>query len=96
MSASLQWVAIRITDTPRSETARMSSAVPIPGSSSAAIRARRAAATAVAISSRSGVAEKPYVNELPPSPSPWVTSSTWTPASSSARTTACTWSVVNR
>ena len=59
MSASLQWVAMRMIETPRSATAWMSSAVPIPGSSKAAIRACLAVATAVAISSRSGVPEKP-------------------------------------
>ena len=59
MSASVQWVAIRATWTPRSAMSRRSSATPMPGSSSTAIRALVAAATAAETSSRSSVPEKP-------------------------------------
>ena len=55
-----------------------------------AIVARFAAATAAAMSSRSSVPEKPYWKELPPRPSPWVTSMTGTPAASRPPTTAVT------
>ncbi len=59
MSASVQCVAIRTIDTPASAMYLMSSFVPTPGSISAAILARVAAFTAVAMSSRSSVSEKP-------------------------------------
>ena len=60
MSASVQCVAIRTTDTPMSRHARMSSIVPRPGSISAAMRERPAAAsTAACMSTRSSTAENP-------------------------------------
>ena len=59
MSASVQWVAMRMTETPRSATAVMSSFVPSPGSISAAIFACVASSTAAAISVRSSSSEKP-------------------------------------
>ena len=59
MSASVQCVATRTIDTPRSAHALMSSFVPSPGSISAAILARRAVSTAAFISTRSSVFEKP-------------------------------------
>ena len=59
MSASVQCVAIRTIDTPRSAQALMSSMVPRPGSISAAILAWRASSTAAFMSTRSSVSEKP-------------------------------------
>ncbi len=59
MSASVQWVAIRATWTPRSAMSRRSSATPIPGRSRTAILARVAAPTAAETRSRSSVPEKP-------------------------------------
>ncbi len=60
MSASVQCVAMRITETPRSRLARMSSIVPTPGSISAAMRERPAAAsTACCMSTRSSTVENP-------------------------------------
>ena len=59
MSASVQWVAMRATEAPRSAMARRSSAVPMPGISRQAIFAVFAAATAAEISSMSLVPEKP-------------------------------------
>ena len=59
MSASVQWVAIRATATPRSAMSRRSSATPIPGRSRTAILAVVAAPTAAETSSRSSVPEKP-------------------------------------
>ena len=59
MSASVQWVAMRMTDTPRSADALMSSFVPRPGSISAAIFACLASSTAAAIRIRSSARENP-------------------------------------
>jgi hypothetical protein len=59
MSASVQCVATRMMETPRSAAAVMSSLVPRPGSISAAMRAEVAVSTAARISCRSGVAENP-------------------------------------
>ena len=60
MSASVQCVAMRTTDTPMSRQALMSSMVPTPGSISAAMRERpAAAATAASINNLSSTAENP-------------------------------------
>ena len=58
-SASVQWVAMRMTDTPKSAAAEMSSLVPRPGSIRAAILARVAVATAAFMRTRSSVWENP-------------------------------------
>src|SRR4051812_4976595 len=95
MSASVQWVAIRQIDAPLSRATRMSSFTPTPGNIRKAILASRAVSAATVISSCSGVLLKPYVNDEPPRPSPWVTSMTGTPASSRAATIERTSSAVN-
>ena len=59
MSASVQWVATRTMETPRSAQALMSSLVPRPGSMSAAMRAVVAVSTATFMRVRSSVFEKP-------------------------------------
>jgi hypothetical protein len=59
MSASVQWVAIRTIETPRSATARTSSMVATPGSMSAATFERVASLTAARISTSSSTALKP-------------------------------------
>jgi hypothetical protein len=55
----VQWVAILATDAPASLAWRRSSTVPTPGSSSTAIRAAVASATAALIRVISSTAEKP-------------------------------------
>ena len=55
----MQCVAILATDAPASRARRRSSTVPTPGSSSTAIRAAVASATAARISAISSTAEKP-------------------------------------
>ncbi len=95
MSASVQCVATRATEAPSACAAFKSVSVPIPGSSSAAIRASCTAPAAASISAASGWAERPYWIEEPPTPSPCETSITSTPARSSPAATAATCSGVN-
>ncbi len=90
MSASVQWVATRATVAPSACASRSLRSVPIPGSSSTATAAFETAATAASISSSSRWSDSPYWIEEPPSPSPWVTSITSTPARSSPPAIAVT------
>ena len=58
-SASVQWVATRTTSAPASWARRRSSTVPMPGTSSTAIRAFRASSRAAEIRRSSSVWENP-------------------------------------
>ena len=58
-SASVQWVATRTISAPASWARRRSSTVPMPGTSSTAIRAWVASSRAAAMSLSSSVWEKP-------------------------------------
>jgi hypothetical protein len=96
MSASVDIVASRMPVTPWSRAARMSSMVPMPGSSTAVRRALRTTSAAASIHARSPAGLGPKFRLLPARPSPWPTSMEATPAASRAAAMSRTCSVVYR